>query len=71
MSSTPDPPDLQCVVTLAETLSFTETAKRLNMTQPGVSANINSQCFLAISRRAMPAAPKEWKEETAAVCAGA
>jgi len=41
MSSTPDPLDLQCVVTLAETLSFTETAKRLNMTQPGVTAHIN------------------------------
>jgi DNA-binding transcriptional LysR family regulator len=33
--------DLQCVVTLAETLSFTETAKRLHMTQPGVTAHIN------------------------------
>ncbi len=33
--------DLECVVTLAETLSFTETAKRLHMTQPGVTARIN------------------------------
>jgi DNA-binding transcriptional LysR family regulator len=33
--------DLQCTVTLAETLSFTETAKRLHMTQPGVTAHIN------------------------------
>ncbi len=33
--------DLQCVVTLAETLNFTETAKRLHMTQPGVTARIN------------------------------
>jgi Bacterial regulatory helix-turn-helix protein, lysR family len=41
MSSTPDPLDLQCVVTLAETLSFTETAKRLHMTQPGITARIN------------------------------
>ncbi len=41
MLSTPDPLDLQCVVTLAETLNVTETAKRLNMTQPGVSAHIN------------------------------
>lgn len=33
--------DLQCVVVLAETLNFSETAKRLNMTQPGVTAHIN------------------------------
>jgi LysR family hydrogen peroxide-inducible transcriptional activator len=33
--------DLQCVVVLAETLNFTETAKRLHMTQPGVTARIN------------------------------
>jgi LysR family hydrogen peroxide-inducible transcriptional activator len=33
--------DLQCVVMLAETLNFTETAKRLNMTQPGVTVRIN------------------------------
>jgi DNA-binding transcriptional LysR family regulator len=33
--------DLQCVITLAETLNFTETARRLNMTQPGVTARIN------------------------------
>jgi Bacterial regulatory helix-turn-helix protein, lysR family len=41
MLSNPGPLDLQCVVTLAETLSFTETAKRLHMTQPGVTARIN------------------------------
>jgi len=41
MSSDPDPLDLQCVVVLAETLNFTETAKRLHMTQPGVTARIN------------------------------
>ncbi len=41
MPSLPDPLDLQCVVILAETLSFTETAKRLHMTQPGVTARIN------------------------------
>lgn len=33
--------DLQCVVTLAETLNFTDTAERLHMTQPGVTAHIN------------------------------
>lgn len=33
--------DLQCVVMLAETLSFTETAERLHMTQPGVTARIS------------------------------
>ena len=33
--------DLQCVITLAETFNFTETAKRLHMTQPGVTARIN------------------------------
>src|SRR5579862_270708 len=33
--------DLQCVVMLAETLNFTETAERLHMTQPGVTAHIN------------------------------
>lgn len=33
--------DLQCVVTLAETLNFTETAERLYMTQPGVTARIS------------------------------
>lgn len=33
--------DLQCVVVLAETLNFTETAKRLHMTQPGITAHIN------------------------------
>jgi DNA-binding transcriptional LysR family regulator len=41
MSSTPDPFDLQCVVTVAETLSFTEAAKRLNTTQPAVTTRIN------------------------------
>jgi len=41
MSSIPDPLDLQCVVTLAETLNFTEAARRLHMTQPGVTARIN------------------------------
>jgi DNA-binding transcriptional LysR family regulator len=35
------PLDLQCAVTLAEMLNFTETAKRLHMTQPGVTARIN------------------------------
>ncbi len=33
--------DLQCIVVLAETLNFTETARRLHMTQPGVTARIN------------------------------
>ncbi|MCU1322216.1 MAG: LysR family transcriptional regulator [Acidobacteriaceae bacterium] len=33
--------DLQCVVVLAETLNFTETARRLNMTQPGVTTRLN------------------------------
>ncbi len=33
--------DLQCVVVLAETLNFTETARHLHMTQPGVTAHIN------------------------------
>ena len=33
--------DLQCAVLLAETLNFTETAKYLHMTQPGVTARIN------------------------------
>jgi LysR family hydrogen peroxide-inducible transcriptional activator len=33
--------DLQCAVALAETLNFTETALRLHMTQPGVTARIN------------------------------
>ncbi|MBB6147340.1 DNA-binding transcriptional LysR family regulator [Silvibacterium bohemicum] len=41
MPSSPDPLDLQCAVTLAETLSFTDTANRLHMTQPGVTARIN------------------------------
>jgi DNA-binding transcriptional LysR family regulator len=33
--------DLECVVMLAETLNFTETARRLHMTQPGLTARIN------------------------------
>jgi DNA-binding transcriptional LysR family regulator len=33
--------DLQCVVTLAETLNFTETANRLNTTQPAITIRIN------------------------------
>jgi LysR family hydrogen peroxide-inducible transcriptional activator len=33
--------DLQCVVMLAESLNFTETAKRLHMTHPGLTARIN------------------------------
>jgi DNA-binding transcriptional LysR family regulator len=33
--------DLECVVMLAETLNFTETAQRLHMTQPGLTARIN------------------------------
>jgi len=33
--------DLKCVVVLAETLNFTETAKRLYMAQPGVTARVN------------------------------
>jgi DNA-binding transcriptional LysR family regulator len=33
--------DLQCVITVADTLNFTETANRLHMTQPGVTARIN------------------------------
>ncbi len=41
MALIPDPLDLQCVVTLAETLNFTEAARRLHMTQPGVTARIN------------------------------
>ncbi|MGH9445111.1 MAG: LysR family transcriptional regulator, partial [Terriglobia bacterium] len=42
MPSNPEPLDLRCIVTLAETLSFTETAKlRLHMTQPGVTARVN------------------------------
>jgi len=32
--------DLQCIVMLAETLNFTETAERLYMTQPGLTARI-------------------------------
>lgn len=33
--------DLQCMVIVAETLNFTEAAKRLYMTQPGVTARVN------------------------------
>jgi DNA-binding transcriptional LysR family regulator len=33
--------DLECVVMLAETLNFMETARRLHMTQPGLTARIN------------------------------
>jgi antitoxin component HigA of HigAB toxin-antitoxin module len=40
MSSDPDQLDLEWIVTLAETLNFTETARRLHMTQPGVTARV-------------------------------
>ena len=33
--------DLECIVTLAETFNFTETARHLHMTQPGVTARVN------------------------------